>query len=228
MSTDGVGKDDELTRRAALGALAYAGLAMSCGSSGKGSARASDAGHGDASRKDASAETGADGGTQAVDAGACEVTPEGEIGPYFADDSAAGFDRSSVTSNLDGTSTQVGVPLTLVVTVLDAKKSCTPYVGAQIDIWHCNASGVYSDIAAEGTSSEQWLRGYQLSDAEGGREWRERGLLAAQHEAPRERFEPRPKLGRLRQREILERAVANDLKRQGARPPCRKTPARRS
>jgi hypothetical protein len=32
------------------------------------------------------------------------VTPEGEIGPYFADDSAAGFNRSNIVSNLDGSS----------------------------------------------------------------------------------------------------------------------------
>ena len=66
-----------------------------------------------------------------------------------------------------GTSTQTGIPLTLNVTVIDAQKGCAPYVGAQIDIWHCNASGVYSDITADNTSSEQWLRGYQLTDDSG-------------------------------------------------------------
>jgi hypothetical protein len=109
----------------------------------------------------------ADTGAPTSDAGECAVTPEGEIGPYFADDSATGFNRTNILSNLDGTSTQTGVPLTLNVTVVDAEKACAPYVGAQVDIWHCNASGVYSDIAAESTSSEQWLRGYQRSDASG-------------------------------------------------------------
>jgi protocatechuate 3,4-dioxygenase beta subunit len=47
------------------------------------------------------------------------------------------------------------------------KKGCAPYVGAQIDIWHCNATGVYSDISSESTASEQWLRGYQVTDASG-------------------------------------------------------------
>ena len=37
----------------------------------------------------------------------------------------------------------------------------------QVDIWHCNASGLYSAEASEKTSGENWLRGYQLSDANG-------------------------------------------------------------
>ncbi len=53
------------------------------------------------------------------------------------------------------------------MTVLDGEKSCAPYVGAQIDIWHCNASGIYSDEASENSTTETWLRGYQLTDAKG-------------------------------------------------------------
>jgi hypothetical protein len=32
----------------------------------------------------------------------CTVTPEGEEGPYFVDDSATGFSRIDIRSNLDG------------------------------------------------------------------------------------------------------------------------------
>jgi protocatechuate 3,4-dioxygenase beta subunit len=159
MSIDTNDMDDQMTRRGALTALIGAGLALGCGGSSKASQSASDGG----------LDGGPDGtstGT-ATDAASCQVSPEGEIGPYFADDSAAGFNRSNILSNLDGSSTQTGVPFTLTVTVVDAHKDCTPYVGAQIDIWHCNASGVYSDIAGENTSSEQWLRGYQITDGSG-------------------------------------------------------------
>ena len=143
-----------LTRRDALAALVGAGsaLAFGCSNSMGASAGLPDAGP---------------DGASTPETGACTVTPEGEIGPYFADDSATGFNRSNIRSNLDGTSTQTGVPLTLNVTVVDAQKNCAPYAGAQIDIWHCNASGVYSDVSSENTSSEQWLRGYQLTDASG-------------------------------------------------------------
>jgi protocatechuate 3,4-dioxygenase beta subunit len=158
-----------LSRRDAL-ALAFgtgAAFAVGCSSSGDTSGGPSDA-RTDASDLDAATGTGSEAGaSDASDAGACAVTPEGEIGPYFADDSASGFNRSNILSNLDGTDTQAGVGLTLTVTVLDAQKGCAPYEGAQIDIWHCNASGVYSDIDGEGTSTEQWCRGYQVTDASG-------------------------------------------------------------
>jgi len=169
MSIEMDDKDDTLTRRGALTALVGAGLALGCGGSEKTSDTSSDAGRDGASNQDTGTATGdaGAGDAEAGDAAACEVTPEGEIGPYFADDSAAGFNRSNILSNLDGTNTQAGVPLTLTVTVVDAKKGCTPYVGAQIDIWHCNASGVYSDISSENTASEQWLRGYQVTGASG-------------------------------------------------------------
>jgi protocatechuate 3,4-dioxygenase beta subunit len=166
MSVRNTDKREDITRRSALGVLlgAGAGLAFGCGDSTGSAGSSSDAGPDGAAKLDAGAAAAEAG---AEEAGTCEVTPEGEIGPYFADDSGAGFNRSSILSNLDGTSTQTGVPLTLTVTVLDSKAVCAPYVGAQIDIWHCNASGVYSDISAEGTASDQWLRGYQLTNAQG-------------------------------------------------------------
>ncbi|HTQ42585.1 MAG TPA: hypothetical protein VMI75_07480 [Polyangiaceae bacterium] len=161
----------QLTRRRAIAGLVGAGgaLAFGCGTGKEISESSSDAGPDGHSSLDTGADEAAETGTDATagEAGACEVTPEGEVGPYFADDSAAGFDRSSILSNLDGTNTQPGVPLTLTITVVDVEKNCEPYVGAQVDIWHCNASGVYSDISSEGTATDQWLRGYQVTDASG-------------------------------------------------------------
>ncbi|MGD0676708.1 MAG: hypothetical protein ABSC94_14940 [Polyangiaceae bacterium] len=166
----GLGTDVNLSRRSALTVLVGAGLAFGCGNgddSSSATPTSPDGSVGGATdaAADAAAATG-DGALEAAgDSATCAVTPEGEIGPYFADDSTAGFARSLITSNLDGTSTQPGVALTLQVTVIDAQNGCVPYVGAQVDIWHCNASGVYLDIDAEGTSSDKWLRGYQLTDA---------------------------------------------------------------
>jgi hypothetical protein len=37
----------------------------------------------------------------------------------------------------------------------------------QVDIWHCNASGIYSAEDVESTVGETWLRGYQLTDSNG-------------------------------------------------------------
>src|ERR1700750_1790356 len=37
----------------------------------------------------------------------------------------------------------------------------------QVDIWHCNAKGVYSAEASESTTGQSWLRGYQITDSNG-------------------------------------------------------------
>jgi protocatechuate 3,4-dioxygenase beta subunit len=100
-------------------------------------------------------------------AGACRATPEGEIGPFFADDGVAAFNRGTILTNLDGSSSQPGIPLTLTIRVHDTRSSCGPMAAVQIDIWHCNAAGVYSDEPSEGTSSQTWLRGYQRTDRNG-------------------------------------------------------------
>jgi protocatechuate 3,4-dioxygenase beta subunit len=83
------------------------------------------------------------------------------------DDSASGYLRSNVLSNLDGTDTQTGIPLTLTIYVFDSENSCAPMQGVQVDIWSCNASGVYSAESGESTVGQSWLRGYQISDATG-------------------------------------------------------------
>ena len=46
---------------------------------------------------------------------------------------------------------------------------CVPLAGAQVDIWHCDALGVYSDAADRSfnTQGQKFLRGYQVSDANG-------------------------------------------------------------
>ena len=98
---------------------------------------------------------------------ACTETLEGEEGPYFVDDSDMGYDRSNILSNLDGTETQAGVGLTLTLYVFDSEKECAAMEGVQVDIWHCNASGIYSAESSESTTAESWLRGYQITDANG-------------------------------------------------------------
>ncbi len=46
---------------------------------------------------------------------------------------------------------------------------CAPLVGAQVDIWQCDALGVYSDVNDPGfsTQGQQFLRGYQLTGEDG-------------------------------------------------------------
>jgi protocatechuate 3,4-dioxygenase beta subunit len=46
---------------------------------------------------------------------------------------------------------------------------CVPLEGATVDVWHCDALGVYSDVDDPGFSTvgQQFLRGYLVTDASG-------------------------------------------------------------
>jgi hypothetical protein len=39
--------------------------------------------------------------------------------------------------------------------------------GAYVDIWHCNAAGVYSDVAAQSSTGSKYLRGIQSTNRQG-------------------------------------------------------------
>jgi len=82
--------------------------------------------------------------------------------------------RSDIRSDpLDG-SVQEGVPLRLILHVYDVDDndgdgigSCISLSGAQVDIWHANSQGVYSDVQDAGTAGKKFLRGYQMTDDNG-------------------------------------------------------------
>ena len=94
----------------------------------------------------------------------CIVTPSETEGPYFVADR---LNRSDIRVDpLDG-SVRPGVPLTLTLAVAKVGTSCTALAGAQVDVWHCDALGVYSDVSAENTVGRKYLRGYQTTDANG-------------------------------------------------------------
>jgi protocatechuate 3,4-dioxygenase beta subunit len=97
----------------------------------------------------------------------CVVRPEMTIGPYFVDEQ---LNRSDIRTEPSDNSVKEGVPLTLAIGVFDvANNSCTPLTDAQVDIWHCDALGVYSGVSDQGfdTTGQQFLRGYQLTDGTG-------------------------------------------------------------
>lgn len=97
----------------------------------------------------------------------CVVRPELTLGPYFVDEQ---LNRSDIRSEPSDGSVREGIPLTLAVNILDvANNSCTPIEGAQVDIWHCDAQGVYSGVSDQGfdTTGQKFLRGYQLTDGTG-------------------------------------------------------------
>ncbi len=95
----------------------------------------------------------------------CIVRPELTEGPYFVDEKLL---RSDVRSDPTTKALRAGVPLRLSFLVSKVSSAgCTPLSGAQVDIWHCDADGKYSDESANGTVGQKFLRGYQTTDAKG-------------------------------------------------------------
>jgi protocatechuate 3,4-dioxygenase beta subunit len=84
-------------------------------------------------------------------------TDEQEVGPFYV---AEGIVRSDITSGEDG------IPLTFTVTLTDSD-TCSPLVGAAVDVWHASAEGIYSDESSEGTVGDTYLRGIQITDSAG-------------------------------------------------------------
>ena len=97
----------------------------------------------------------------------CVVTPEQMEGPYYVE---ARLNRSDIRADpLDGIRRE-GVPLALALRVLSANgESCAPLAGALVDIWQCDAAGVYSDVRDPNFNSigKRFLRGYQVTDPDG-------------------------------------------------------------
>jgi protocatechuate 3,4-dioxygenase beta subunit len=102
---------------------------------------------------------------EAQAAGVCaSLTPEKTIGPYFVEEK---LNRSDIRVDPSTGATTAGVLLQLDWTFVDEDNGCAPVVGAQVDLWHANPAGKYSDEASEGTSGQRFLRGYQVTDSSG-------------------------------------------------------------
>jgi protocatechuate 3,4-dioxygenase beta subunit len=92
----------------------------------------------------------------------CVLTAALTEGPYFVDEM---LNRSDIRTDPVTGAVSSGIPLTLAFNVSRvAGGACTPLTGAYLDVWHCDSGGVYSDVSG---SSRKFLRGYQITDANG-------------------------------------------------------------
>ncbi|MBI5197884.1 MAG: intradiol ring-cleavage dioxygenase [Nitrospirae bacterium] len=97
----------------------------------------------------------------------CIVRPEQTEGPYFVDEK---LNRSDIRSDPMNGVVKQGTPFRLTVKVSQISRGrCTPIAGAVVDLWHCDAFGVYSDVRDPGfrTTGQKFLRGYQVTDDSG-------------------------------------------------------------
>jgi protocatechuate 3,4-dioxygenase beta subunit len=101
------------------------------------------------------------------DGPSCIVRPEQMEGPYFVDER---LHRSDIRSDPADGRVKPGMPLALTFQVMSFQAGqCRPLPNAQIDIWHCDATGVYSDVHDPwfNTIGQKFLRGHQITDARG-------------------------------------------------------------
>lgn len=94
---------------------------------------------------------------------ACILTPQAEEGPFYSDPKLV---RSEIGEG------RPGVPLTLRLRVIEAGP-CTAIKGARVDIWHCDAKGLYSAFPGQSdahnvdATGKTFLRGTQMTDEAG-------------------------------------------------------------
>jgi len=129
-----------LTRREALGAVgaASAALAFGCGDS-----------------PTSPSSTTSTTTTTSTNA-ACTVTPTETIGPY---PSLVDLFRSDIREGKNGTL------LTLTLRVVNAANGCAPVPNANVEIWHVDAAGNYSQYGTQTTQT--FLRGIQTTNNNG-------------------------------------------------------------
>ena len=87
----------------------------------------------------------------------CVLTPELTEAPTTSRNEKL---RRNITEGKPGTA------LTLKLKVVNAS-TCKPIKGAAVDIWHCDAGGVYSGIQQQNTVGKTFLRGIQRTNAYG-------------------------------------------------------------
>lgn len=162
--------EPRISRRAALGsfgAVSLSGLLAACGSDDKttGSITTTDGATATVDTKTSG--TGAQSLTAADfdSASTCQVSTELTEGPYY-------FDVDSIRSDLR--EDREGKLLRLGVRVREAG-SCEPLENAIVDVWHCDAAGLYSgfESASQGgpgggrSDDETYLRGAQATNSDG-------------------------------------------------------------
>lgn len=119
-----------------------------------------------ASNSSTSAATPTTASTASTSGLACVVRPALTEGPYFVDER---LNRTDIRSDPTDGAVADGAPLRLVFRVAQVNQSCAPLANATVDVWQCNALGVYSDVTDPGFSTigKKFLRGYQVTDTHG-------------------------------------------------------------
>lgn len=97
----------------------------------------------------------------------CVVRPAMTEGPYYVNEK---LDRSDIRSDPGDGTVKEGAQLALTFNVSSiVKGTCAPLQSVMVDVWHCDAHGVYSDAVdpSFNTVGKKFLRGHQVTDKNG-------------------------------------------------------------
>lgn len=103
---------------------------------------------------------------------ACIERPEMTEGPYFVDKQ---LERADIRVEPSTGVPSAGVPLTIAFSVASvasvASNACEPLPDAVVDIWQCDADGVYSGVndamSGNNTAGKKFLRGFLKTNRNG-------------------------------------------------------------
>lgn len=141
-----------ISRRRALGLFGATATLIGCGGGG--------------SSESTSTTAAAGGETTGTGSASCVLIPEETAGPYplFSDiASASTYMREDITEG------KTGVPLQLLLTIINVNASCAPITNALVYAWHCDKDGAYSGYNQPGnnTVGQTFCRGVQMTDSTG-------------------------------------------------------------
>lgn len=99
-------------------------------------------------------------------AGTCVLIPSETQGPYplLSVLSQSGIVRQDLTEG------RPGVPLVLILKLVNLNNQCAPIENAALYVWHCDKDGIYSGYAQPGgvsTVGQTFCRGVQTTDCNG-------------------------------------------------------------
>jgi len=165
---DGLDDDDRpigrfLSRREILALFGLGGVSLAAAACAPGSAASSQASASSGAASASSASVGASPvATLGGEVPSCVVVPELTEGPYYVD---TGLERADIRPDTTTGAVSAGAPLTLAFVVSTVEGGgCVPLANAVVDVWHCDALGVYSDV--QGNTGD-FLRGTQRTDDAG-------------------------------------------------------------
>jgi len=166
---------ERLNRRRALGLLGLGAGALAlggCGGDDSGSTGSSGSVAATPTPTPSATATPTPGAT----GGTCTAFASETNGPYPADGTntsqgstsnvltLSSFQRSDIRSSVGIGTAAPGVTTTVTLTMVDVNNACSPLAGYAVYLWHCDAVGDYS---LYDQPNESWLRGVQVTDANG-------------------------------------------------------------